>query len=174
MLYNKVFEWWLRNKWIINWGHKIFYKNGCFWKIGSKWGQSNSYIPFCEFSWKKFQSLYRNFRFHGMLCGPLHLGQRLVKRLPPTPNFHRLKFKLARFQFAFRLRNPEYELVKSALTDFDLSASGVHAPLDLSWCAKEKKPRTKLDRPACGSLVSIWLEHWCRTRLGLWRLRRLC
>ena len=136
MLYNKVFEWWLRIKSIINWGDKIFYKNRWFWKIGSKWGQSNFYILFCEFSWK-IQSFYKIFRLHGMLCAPIHLG-RLVKRLPPTANFHRFKFKLARFQFAFRLKNPEYELVKSALTDFDLSASGVHEPIDTSWCANEK------------------------------------
>ena len=58
---------------------------------------------------------------------------RLVKRLPPTPNFHRLKFKLARFQFAFRLRNPEYELVKSALTDFDLSASDWNTGAEQDW-----------------------------------------
>ena len=66
-----------------------------------------------------------------MLSAPIHLG-RLVKRLPSTPNFHRFKLELARFQFAFRLRNPEIELVKSALTDFDLIASGVHLPIDVS------------------------------------------
>ena len=87
-----------------------------------------------------------------MLCAPIHLG-RLVKRLPPTPNFHRLKFKLARFQFAFRLRNPEYELVKSALTDFDLSASGVHAPVDVSWCAYENS----LAPTSIGRCVDPWL-----------------